>query len=221
MTPDSSINIREITTGSVKDWQSADSKRQAIIDSATRLFLTQGFRQVSMEKVATAAPVSKATLYHYFDSKNALLAEVISQLCGSLLETMNQAVLEINDVENNLKKIAQSFVDLIFCEEALNLYRLAIAESRDFPGLGQLVYDSSVQHILPQLENYLQQLNESGRFKIKDSRFAADAFFSILKGDRHFQCLLGIKPLLSIEEKQILINQAISFYLQGAFYDVE
>lgn len=198
-----------------------DSKRQAIIDSATRLFLTQGFRQISMEKVAAAAPVSKATLYHYFDSKNALLAEVISQLCGSVLETMSQAVLEVNEVENNLKKIAQSFVELIFSENALGLYRLVIAESRDFPGLGQLVYDSSVQQVLPQLENYLQQLNDSGLFQIADPAFAADAFFSVLKGDLHFQCLLGIKPLPSEAEKQQLINQAISFYLQGVLHGVK
>lgn len=195
-----------------------DSKRQAIVDSATRLFLAQGFRQVSMEKVAAAAPVSKATLYNYFDSKNALLAEVITQLCGSLLETVNQAVLEINDLENNLKKIALSFMDLIFSEHALGLYRLAIEESRDFSGLGQLVYDSSVQNILPQLENYLQQLNNSGRVKVVDTAFAADAFFSLLQGDRYFQCLLGIKPAPSIEEKQALINQAIEFYLQGVLH---
>lgn len=198
-----------------------DSKRQTIIDSATRLFLAQGFRQVSMEKVAIAAPVSKATLYNYFDSKNALLAEVICQLCGSLVETMNKAVLEVNDVENNLKKIAQSFVDLIFSENALGLYRLMIAESRDFSGLGQLVYDSSVQQVLPELENYLQQLSDSGRFKITNTRFAADAFFSVLKGDRHFQCLLGIMSLPSAEEKQQLINQAIYFYMSGVLHEVE
>lgn len=197
-----------------------DSKRQAIIDSAARLFLAQGFRQVSMEKVAAAAPVSKATLYNYFDSKNALLAEVISQLCSSLLETMNQAILEVNDVESNLKKIAQSFVDLIFTADALGLYRLVIAESRDFPGLGQLVYERSVLHILPQLESYLQQLNDSGYFNVTDTAFAADTFFSILKGDRHFQCLLGIKPVPDAAEKQQLINQAISFYLRGVLHAV-
>jgi TetR/AcrR family transcriptional repressor of mexJK operon len=195
-----------------------DSKRQAIIDAATQLFLAQGFRQVSMEKIALAAPVSKATLYNYFDSKNTLLAEVISKLCASVLETMSQAVLEVNDVENNLKKIAQSFADLIFNEDALGLYRLIIAESRDFPGLGQLVYNSSAQHLLPQLQNYLQQLNDSGRFQIADTVFAAEAFFSLLKGDRHFQCLLGIKPLPSAAEKQQLINQAISFYMSGVIH---
>lgn len=197
-----------------------DSKQKAIIDSATRLFLTQGFRQVSMEKIAAAAPVSKATLYNYFTSKDALLAEVIVQVSGSLLQTINQVVVEANNVESNLEKIAQSFVELIFSEEGLNLYRLVIAESRDFPGLGLLVYENSCRPILMQLENYLQQLNANGRFHVDDPGFSADAFFSLLKGDWHFQCLLGTKPLPSAAEKQALINQALSFYLRGVIHAV-
>lgn len=220
MTLDSNINTSEMTASSLKDWQSSDSKRQTIIDSATRLFLAQGFRQVSMEKIAAAAPVSKATLYHYFDSKEALLAEVIAQVSGTLLHTMSQVVVEVDNVSSNLEKIAQSFVELIFSEEGLNLYRLVIAESRDFPGLGQLVYQSSCQPILTQLENYLRQLNASGRFQIDEARFAADAFFSLLKGEWHFQCLLGTKPLPSAAEKQALINQAVSFYLRGVIHAV-
>ena len=207
-----------MTASPSKDWQSYDSKRQAIVAGATRMFLAHGFRQVSMDKIAAAAPVSKATLYNYFDSKNALLAEVILQLCSSLQETVQQAVLEVNHVELNLKKIAESFVDLIFSQDALGLYRLMISESRDFPGLGELVYQSSAQTILPQLENYLQQLNSSGCFHITNPEFAADAFFSLLKGDRHFQCLLGTKPLPSAEEKQTLINQAVEFYLRGILH---
>ena len=197
-----------------------DSKYQTIIDSATRLFLTQGFRQVSMEKIAAAAPVSKATLYHYFTSKDALLAEVIAQVSGSLLQTINQVVVETNNVESNLEKIARSFVELIFSEAGLNLYRLVIAESRDFPGLGQLVYENSCRPILMQLENYLQQLNANGRFYGDNLGFSADALFSLLKGDRHFQCLLGTQPLPSEAEKQVLINQAVSFYLRGVIHAV-
>jgi TetR/AcrR family transcriptional regulator, mexJK operon transcriptional repressor len=220
MTTEINADVCSTTASPSKDWQSCDSKRQAIIASATRLFLAQGFRQVSMEKIAAAAPVSKATLYHYFDSKEALLAEVISEVSDTLRQTMNQAVEEIDNVADNLEKIAQSFVELIFSEAGLNLYRLVIAESRDFSKLGKLVYERSCQPVLTQLENYLQQLNHSGRFQIDEPLFAADAFFSLLKGDRHFQCLLGIQPLPSHDEKQQLIQQAISFYLRGVLHAV-
>ena len=90
--------------------KSVDPKRQAIIDAATRMFLAHGYRNVSMDKIAQAAPVSKATLYHHFNGKPALLAAAVSDLCTSLLRTMTEVVTESGDVENNLKKIAASFM---------------------------------------------------------------------------------------------------------------
>lgn len=198
--------------------ESTDPKRLAIISGATRMFLAHGYRNVSMDKIARAAPVSKATLYNHFDSKNALLAAVISGLCRSLLQTLTQATIESDDVENNLNKIATSAVDLIFTEDALAIYRLVIAESPDFPELGQLFYESGPQAALTQLEDYLRRLNAGGRFNIADPVFAADAFFSMLKGDLHLRCLLTKTLRPSADEKKRLVTQVISFYMRGILH---
>jgi TetR/AcrR family transcriptional repressor of mexJK operon len=198
---------------------SDDPKRIAILDAATRLFLTHGFRSVSMDKIAGAAPVSKATLYNHFASKNALFAAVVSRLCTNLLDTVMQATEEENDdVEDTLEKIATSFVDLLFTEEGLGIYRLIVAESNDFPELGQLVYDASAKIVLTQLEQYLQRLNASGCFHIADPEFAADAFFSLLKSDLHCQCLMATRSLPSQQEKQRLVQRAMNFYKRGVLY---
>jgi TetR/AcrR family transcriptional repressor of mexJK operon len=195
-----------------------DPKRQAILNGATRMFLTHGYRNVSMEKIAQAAPVSKATLYNHFDSKNALLAEVISGLCGSLLQTMAQVTIKSDDIENNLTQIATSAVDLIYAEDALAIYRLVVAESPDFPELGQLFYQSGPQTVLTQLEDYFRQLNTEGSFNIADPVFAADAFFSMLKGDLHLRCLLTNTLRPSADEKKHLVSQVIQFYMRGMIH---
>jgi TetR/AcrR family transcriptional repressor of mexJK operon len=195
-----------------------DPKRQAILSGATRMFLTHGYRNVSMEKIAQAAPVSKATLYNHFDSKNALLAAVISGLCESLLQTMAQVTIESDDIENNLTQIARSAVDLIYAEDALAIYRLVVAESPDFPELGQLFYQSGPQTVLTQLEDYFRQLNAEENFNIADPVFAADAFFSMLKGDLHLRCLLTNTLRPSADEKKHLVSQVINFYMRGMIH---
>jgi TetR/AcrR family transcriptional repressor of mexJK operon len=195
-----------------------DPKRLAILDGATRMFLTYGYRNVSMEKIAQAAPVSKATLYNHFDSKNALLSAVIAELCGSLLQTMTQATIESDDVENNLTQIATSAVDLIYTEDALAIYRLVVAESPDFPELGQLFYASGPQAALTQLEDYFRRLNETGRFNIADPMLAADAFFSMLKGDLHLRCLLSKTLRPSDDDKKRLVSQVIAFCMRGMLH---
>ncbi len=195
-----------------------DPKRLAILNGATRMFLAHGYRNVSMEKIAQAAPVSKATLYNHFDSKNALLAAVISELCESLLQTMTQATIESDDVENNLTQIATSAVDLIYAEDALAIYRLVVAESPDFPELGQLFYASGPQAALTQLEDYFRRLNAGGSFNIADPVFAADAFFSMLKGDLHVRCLLTKTLRPSADDKKHLVSRVIAFYMRGMLH---
>lgn len=200
--------------------ETSDPKRQAIIEGATQMFLKHGFDKVSMDKIAKAAPVSKATLYHHFENKDALFAAVIFEICKSLLDTMTEIAPESKNVEGHLRRIAEAFVDLIFTDKALAIYRLIIAECRHFPELGRLVYDSAPKIALRQLEKYLQTLQCDKRFTITDVAFSADAFFSLLKGDLHFKCLLGISPLPSAEQKRALIDEVIAFYMRGILNEI-
>jgi TetR/AcrR family transcriptional repressor of mexJK operon len=193
-----------------------DSKKQQIIKAASQMFLTHGYSRVSMDKIAQTAPVSKATLYHYFDSKSALFAAVISQHCTALLTSLNQANTESNSIEHHLSQIANSFVELIYSYEALAMYRLVISESQEFPELSELFYRSGPELALIQLEHYLLRLHKQALFNI-EPKIAANLFFSLLKGDTHLQCLLRIRPPLTQIEKQYLIQQALSFYLRGLF----
>ena len=201
-----------------KSIDALEVKRDAIIQAATRLFLTHNYRSVSMDKIAKEAPVSKATLYNHFTSKNELLVAVVRNLCDSLLQTMTQTLSEEDDAEQTLQKIATAFVDLVYSADGLAIYRLVIAESQEFPELGQMVYDTSARLVLNQLENYLQQLHSTGCFYISDIPFAADAFFSLLKGDLHFRCLLNIQTMPTEQEKKRLIESAIQFYLRSIIH---
>lgn len=57
--------------------RSAAVTRERIVDAAYRLFRRKGFNRVSMDEVASAAKFTKRTLYHHFNSKDQLLADVL------------------------------------------------------------------------------------------------------------------------------------------------
>jgi AcrR family transcriptional regulator len=53
-----------------------EDQRDVILAAAAQLFATQGFAATTMNGVAAACGVSKATLYHYVRDKHDLLAQV-------------------------------------------------------------------------------------------------------------------------------------------------
>ena len=53
-----------------------DDQREAIVARAAELFARQGYHATSMNQVAEAAGLSKATLYHYYRDKEDLLADI-------------------------------------------------------------------------------------------------------------------------------------------------
>ena len=57
--------------------RSGEQTRRRILDAAYRQFRRKGFTRVSMDDIAAATAVTKRTLYHHFESKDALLGAVL------------------------------------------------------------------------------------------------------------------------------------------------
>ena len=200
--------------------KSVNPKRQAILDAATRAFITSGYSGVSMEAIAEAAPVSKPTLYNHFNSKQDLFAAVIEGKCQALLGTLNSVQTEVNDPVAGLRAIATEFIELVYAQDALQLYRLIIAEQQQFPELGELVYRTGPAPVLRQMSSYLAELDGQGILQVADLEMSSHLFLDMLKGDQHFRCLLGLQAGLSDTEKQRLIDTAVSLFLRGHGYDI-
>lgn len=64
-----------------------DQKRQAIRRGAAEYFAAHGFDRASMTGAARRCGVSKALIYHYYDSKEALLFDILDTHLTELVET--------------------------------------------------------------------------------------------------------------------------------------
>jgi AcrR family transcriptional regulator len=71
------------------------SDPKALVKAATALFVRYGVRRTSMEDVAREADVAKGTLYLAFASKDALFRAVCEDLCATLLQRAEEAVVGV------------------------------------------------------------------------------------------------------------------------------
>lgn len=70
-----------------------EEKQRIILDHAAQVFADQGMEKASMSQIATVAQVSKALLYHYYPSKDALIFAIIT----THLEGLDTAIEEADD----------------------------------------------------------------------------------------------------------------------------
>jgi AcrR family transcriptional regulator len=67
--------------------------RQAITDTAMRLFLERGFDRVSIAQIAAAAEVAEKTVYNHFPAKADLVFDESDEIIGDLLHVVRHRAL--------------------------------------------------------------------------------------------------------------------------------
>ena len=68
-----------------------DAKKAALRKGAASYFAAHGYNRAAMSSVARSCGVSKALLYHYYDSKEALLFDILNEHLSSLLSVVTFA----------------------------------------------------------------------------------------------------------------------------------
>lgn len=70
------------------------AKRNHILKTAARVFAEVGFARASMAQVAGECGVSKATIYHYYGSKDALLFDILDSYLRALRDRLRLLPLD-------------------------------------------------------------------------------------------------------------------------------
>jgi AcrR family transcriptional regulator len=65
-----------------------DERRRRLLELGADLFARHSYDELSMARIAKAAGISKALLYHYFPSKQAYFAATLEQAAAELAETV-------------------------------------------------------------------------------------------------------------------------------------
>ncbi|MFI5793466.1 TetR/AcrR family transcriptional regulator [Streptomyces sp. NPDC051677] len=73
------------TPGATRLSRRRDRRKAEIVQTATELLASHGYQGMSLEDVAERTDIAKATLYHYFSSKD--------ELVGAALEALTEEVL--------------------------------------------------------------------------------------------------------------------------------
>lgn len=100
--------------------------REKILNCAVHLFYQKGYDAVGVQEIATAAGVTKPTLYYYFKSKLGLLEAILMERCGPVCERLEAVTTAYQgELKETLYALACAYVDI--AREDRELYFLLLS----------------------------------------------------------------------------------------------
>jgi TetR/AcrR family transcriptional repressor of mexJK operon len=190
------------------------AKPQQILDAARELFLRDGFSTTSMDAVAKAAGVSKATVYAHFTSKEELFAAMMDAECRRTWPEITSDEIGRLDPIPKLREVAERYVRFITSGYPVALLRVVSAEAARNPTLGRIFYDSAPGAGRKKFAELLGYADAEGRLRVPDPLHAADTFFAMLRGDLHIRVMVGM-PLPSEAELVAHAREIVDRFLKA------
>jgi len=97
----------------------ARPRREAILACAAELFALRGYRATSLADLAPAVGIAKATLFHYFRSKQQMLYELYRQTMELALTRLRAIAAGATDPEETVRRMVFEHTLLILENRAL------------------------------------------------------------------------------------------------------
>lgn len=188
-------------------------KYDQVIDGARTVFMADGFEGASVDTIAKAAGVSKATLYSYFPDKKLLFTEVARGEC------QRQAALAAAkiDIDSSIRTVltgaATHMLGFFLSEFGRSVFRICVAESERFPELGRQFYESGPMLVRTTLAGFFEEAMARNELDIPDCGLAADQFAELCKASLFPRTIFGVQTEFTDAEIAQVIEGAVDMFL--------
>jgi AcrR family transcriptional regulator len=188
-----------------------DQRRDAILAVAAEVFFEEGYQAASMSTIAARLGGSKATLYNYFDSKEALFEAYIRESCGRIAAE----ILDFTDDQPPdvvLARFGERFLDRILGERTVRTFQIIVAEARRTPELARMFFTAGPSIGHDRLALYLREAAGRDELDIADCDEAAWQFLALCR-THHLQDMLSLRPKPNPEQIAAEVADAVGMFM--------
>jgi AcrR family transcriptional regulator len=182
-----------------------EERREAILDAALSTFSDLGYSQATLNDVADRLGVTKGCLYHYFESKEKLLVDLIRDRMGSAVvaDEGDQAVVKAGGTrEEVLRVLLERIWQRLHQPGQADVAILAMTELPKVPEGGRLVFDEVVCRSRQSLHQLLEEGDYCEDITKEDIERAARVVPLMIMG-----VALGTRVFRSLDPVQLSVDQ--------------
>ena len=189
---------------------------ERLLEIATTMFMEQGFEATSMDALAEAAAIGKATLYARYADKTALFAAVLRRRILAVYGPLEEEFSLVQggaDLGETLRAVARRLLARTLAPDAAALGRILATQGLRFPELGQLAVREGSTRQIRLVATILARFADHYPTRMGDPEVAADLFLSITLGRAAKAALYGVP----VDEHQLeqRLDMAVDVFLNG------
>ena len=194
-------------------------RQDAIVQAASALFQEFGYEGASMNELAARMGGSKATLYRYFPSKEALFDAVVRSSSTSHLTQAAQQLPAAVESAAHLQRILQRFGETLLrvmtdSQSAIAVYRMVIAEAGRSE-VGELFYAAGPKEGIDALGATLKTAMDAGTLRAGDPLVMANYFLALVTAESERRLFQRSPPPMSQNDIEALVTAAVEMFLYG------
>lgn len=173
-------------TGPAAGLPAPDARMLQLLAAAKATFTSKGFAATTMDDIASAAGMSKKTLYKLFESKTELFRAMLLRSLPAA--DFTDASLEGSPV-TRLRGMLREAADVALSPGEIALQRLIIGERQASPALGRMFAEVIMDSGTDQVVELLKAAGLEPRFEGVPLRLVAEMLFGMVFGHDHFRLL--------------------------------
>lgn len=190
--------------------RSPDQRREHIIDVAKDAFLNDGYAATSMSTIADLLGGSKATLYKYFPSKEALFEAMMERHCAAAFAVLTENILPEDDIRGLLQGFGRRYLRKLSDTETLKLARLVHGEGVRVPEVARAFFAHGPDRGHGYLAERLAAMRDKGLIACVDPLLTAQQFLGMVRGDVHMRQVCGLIDPPSESQIDHLVDHAVA-----------
>lgn len=194
-----------------------EALRGKILDAAGKLFVEEGFANVSIRKIADRIEYSPATLYLYFKDKTELFSSLCWETFSKLKAQLARIEQEEQDPVLSLRKGLRSYIE--FGLEHPNHYLLTFCTPYD-PHQKELTESFEETNKIgletfDHLRRALARCREAGKLEFEDLETVSQVVWTFIHGTTSLLILYHGDPHFPWVSKEQLIESSLDMTLRS------
>ena len=189
---------------------SRQQREAQILDAATRVFASKGFREATTKEIAAEAGVSEGTIYNYFESKYDLLIAMSQRLAWESLQQLDHLPPQ-QDVRAYVSALVRDRFELL--EKNMDLIRALMPEVLVDHQLRQAYVEQVLSPALSYLGAIIENRTKAGVFREVDTEVVGRAMIGAVMSFGYLW--LQHPSELDQRSQEELVSEVVGLFLDG------